>query len=508
MTTKVVSTLKYLLVFSITFFTIISCEKEIESIGIGLIDNDKFSGNKIISEVISTHENVERVPGNGLQQYLLGLYADDEFGSLKASIVGQLLLPATGENYDYGTNGAIDSVIINIPYQSTRELESYAGGQPKFSIDSVMGDKDEAFKINVYELKTFLNSLDPFDPSKNVIYYSDKDFQKGSALLFSGDFKINQDDTVSVIKRYLNDGVTVYDRDTIKEDNIQPTIKLPLNEQLIKQLFVDNASNAEFDSNENFIHFFRGLFIEAEALTSDKSHLISLNLLGSKMTIYYSNDQDELADQDLNGNGVNGEQGVRTSHLYNFSFGALKSNILERDYTNSKQSGDDRLYVQGAAGSIATVELLSNENLVELQSNNWLIKDANLVFYVDQSASSNIVPEQLFIYNYDENLQIRDMLSEGLGAIGGVLERDEEGNPYRYTFKITDYISELLKSDDPVDLAKIGLKVYNPTDLPITLSDINILDFSWNPKGVVLFDHSASAGDKRIKLEILYTELN
>ena len=256
MTTKVVSTLKYLLVFSITFFTIISCEKEIESIGIGLIDNDKFSGNKIISEVISTHENVERVPGNGLQQYLLGLYADDEFGSLKASIVGQLLLPATGENYDYGTNGAIDSVIINIPYQSTRELESYAGGQPKFSIDSVMGDKDEAFKINVYELKTFLNSLDPFDPSKNVIYYSDKDFQKGSALLFSGDFKINQDDTVSVIKRYLNDGVTVYDRDTIKEDNIQPTIKLPLNEQLIKQLFVDNASNAEFDSNENFIHSF------------------------------------------------------------------------------------------------------------------------------------------------------------------------------------------------------------------------------------------------------------
>ena len=130
------------------------------------------------------------------------------------------------------------------------------------------------------------------------------------------------------------------------------------------------------------------------------------------------------------------------------------------------------------------------------------------MFYVDQNASSNIVPEQLFIYNFDENLQIRDMLSEGLGAIDGILERDEDGNPYRYTFKITDYISELLKSDDPVDLVKIGLKVYNPTDLPITLADLGILDFSWNPKGVVLFDHSASAGDKRIKLEIFYTELN
>ena len=226
------------------------------------------------------------------------------------------------------------------------------------------------------------------------------------------------------------------------------------------------------------------------------------------MTIYYSKDQDELTDQDLNENGVNGEQGVRTSHLYNFSFGTLKSNIFKRDYTNSKQSGEDRLYVQGAAGSIATIELFSNENLVELQNNNWLITDANLVFYVDQNASSNIVPEQLFIYNYDENLQIRDMISEGLGAIGGVLERDEDGNPYRYTFKITDYISELLKPEDPADLVKLGLKVYNPTDLPLTFTDTDILDFSWNPKGVVLFDHNASAGDKRIKLEISYTELN
>ena len=95
MTTKVISTLKYVLVLSITFFTVISCEKEMESIGIGLIDNDNFSGNKITSEVITTYENVERVPGNGLQQYLLGSYADDEFGSLKASIVGQLSLPAS-----------------------------------------------------------------------------------------------------------------------------------------------------------------------------------------------------------------------------------------------------------------------------------------------------------------------------------------------------------------------------------------------------------------------------
>jgi hypothetical protein len=247
--------------------------------------------------------------------------------------------------------------------------------------------------------------------------------------------------------------------------------------------------------------------LEAEELSNDKSHLVSLDMTGAKMTIYYSKDENEGTDQDLNGNGTNGEQGVRTKHLFNFTFGSLKSNILQRDYSNSKQSGTDRLYVQGAAGSITTIDLLSNEDINELQSNNWLITDANLTFYVDQNADSNIPPEQLFLFNYDENIQIRDMLSEGLGSIGGKLERDDDGNPYRYVFRITDYISEVLKSDNPIDLVRIGLKVYNPTDSPTSISDTKIKDFSWNPKGVVLFNHNQSAGDKRIKLEISYSEL-
>ncbi len=506
MTTKVVSTLKYLGAFSLVFFTIISCEKDIESIGVNLVDNNTFSRSKIISEVLTTTENIDRVPANGVQQYLLGVYSDSEFGKLKASIVSQLTLSAVGENYNYGTNPGIDSVLLSIPYQSTRE-EDYSGGNPKFSIDSVIGDTDMAFQLNVYELKTFLNTLDPNDPSKQAIYYSDKEFQKGSTPLYSGNFKVNPDDTVAFVKRYMPDGFTVYDRDTIKEENLQPTIKIPLDENLIQQLFIDNAGDAAFDSADNFSHFFRGLYLEAEELSNDKSHLVSLNMTGAKMTIYYSKDENEDTDQDLNGNGTNGEQGVRTKHLFNFTFGSLKSNILQRDYSNSKQSGTDRLYVQGAAGSITTIDLLSNEDINELQSNNWLITDANLTFYVDQNADSNIPPEQLFLFNYDENIQIRDMLSEGLGAIGGKLERDDDGNPDRYVFRITDYISEVLKSDDPIDLVRIGLKVYNPTDSPTSISDTKIKDFSWNPKGVVLFNHNPSAGDKRIKLEISYSEL-
>ena len=77
-----------------------------------------------------------------------------------------------------------------------------------------------------------------------------------------------------------------------------------------------------------------------------------------------------------------------------------------------------------------------------------------------------------------------------------------------YIFRITDYISELLKAEEPLDLVKLGLKVYNSSDTPASIFDFTIKDFSWNPKGVVLFGNDPSFGDKRIKLEILYSEIN
>ena len=507
MAIKVVNALKYLGLFSIVFFTIISCEKEIETIGVNLVDNNNFSTNKNTSEVITTNEDILRVPASGVAQYLLGVYSDNEFGTLKGSIVSQLTLPSTGNTYNYGTNYGIDSVLMVIPYQSTKETEKYADGKPKFSIDSVIGDTNVAFQLGIYELKTFLNTLDPNDPSKPAIYYSDKEFQKGDTPFYSGNFKINPNDTVSYIKRYMPNGITSYKKDTIKATDKSPSIKIPLNENLIKQIFVDNAAGAEFQSLDNFQHYFRGFYIEAEALTSNNSHLISLDLTNAKMIIYYSKDENEGATVDLNGNKINGEQGVRTKHNFEFAFGGIKSNVLKRDLA-PHQSGENRLYVQGAAGSIATIKLFNNENLVDLQDNNWLINDANLIFYVDQNAASNIAPEQLFIYNYTENSQIVDVMTEGIDATGGKLERDDAGKPYRYVFKITDYMSRLLKTDDPLDLVEIGLKVYNPSDTPSAITDVKTREYSWTPKGVVLYGNNLSFGDKRVKLEISYSKIN
>ena len=508
MTTKVVNPLKLLSFFVLTLISFTSCENEIDSIGVGIIDNGNFDTDSFKASIISENENVERVISNNISQYLLGVYKDDEFGKLTGSVVTQLSLPLAGEAYavGYGDEVVVDSVLMHIPYQVTLNSADEDAAL-RYSLDSVFGDRDIEFDLGIYELKTFLNTLDPNDPTKTNVYYSDKEFQKGSEAFFKGAFKVNPNDTVSYIKRYEADGITVYDTDTIKDDNVAPSIKLPLNKNMVQQLFVDNAHESQFLSFEEFLRYYRGFYIEANTLTNEYAHLMSLDFADANMTIYYSNTQDEEENQDLNQNGVTGETGVRVKKNYVFPFGNLKSNILERDYSMEKASGTDRIYVQGAAGGIAILDILSQEDLDELRSNNWLINSANLHLYVDKNASSSIIPEQLYLFNYDEQKQLTDIFTEGIPAVGGFLERDDEGEPVRYTFRITDYVSNLLVSEDPETLVRLGLKVYNPTDVPANSSDVSIKEYSWNPQGVVLFDHSESAGDKKLSLEIFYTEL-
>ena len=265
MTTNVVTVFKYLGLCLGVFFIVLSCENEIETVGVNLVDTKKFSTDILISEVLATSENIDRVPTDQVFQYLLGVYADPEFGKMEASIISQMSLLNAGF-YDYGENGVIDSVIVDIPYEAT-QIENYSDGKPQFTLDSIIGDTTAEFQLNVFELKTFLNTLNPEDPSKNAIYYSDKEYLKGNEPLYSGGFKVNANDTVAYIKRRNLDG-TVYYTDTIKAESLSPSIKIPLNKNMIKEIFIDNADGSEFSDFDNFTHYFRGLYIEAKEFGS------------------------------------------------------------------------------------------------------------------------------------------------------------------------------------------------------------------------------------------------
>ena len=519
------------------FFAISACERDIENIGVDLIDNGAFKVGDTLIEVVAYNVNIEssRVDNNSRDASplpLLGVNRNPNFGYMKADMITQITLPKLG--VDFGDNPVIDLVVLDISYFSTKDSLQNAYNQdtgeeildpdgnnirvPSFTIDSIYGNKDIPFQIRVNELETFLNVLDPQDPSKRMAYYSDKEFQKGYELFF-GDIKPNRNDTVLYVeRRYLDDDPsTVDDIDTIKADNASPSMKFILDKQFFKTRFVDEQNSPHFDSNENFVHYFKGIAIEAMGMDGS---LMNLPSVQTKITIYYTQDEikNEAEGEDLDGDGITGEEGVsvRSKKLMNFNAGGTRAGNYTRDYSGSLAEnalmnpdidhGETKLYVQGAAGSNVMINLFTPQSLQELRDKNYLINEANLVLKIDNSLQRGELPNQLFIYRYDDNTILEDLRINGFDVFGGQLIYDDDGEPDYYKFRISSYITKLL--DDPDQGPEpLVLKTFNATDTPnFKEQDSLVKDYSYIPKGVILYGNLPESDSKRLKLQIFYSK--
>ena len=546
---KFISISKHLILGVGIVVGIISCENEIKNTGVDLVNNDIFHTEEYVSEVTAYNSNIVQNQTNGLATQLLGTQHDANFGKLKAAIVTQLLLPV--KSPDYGAEAVIDSIILDIPFSVTSDGTDDLG-KPKFNYDQVWTSGNAKFQLNVFELGTYLNSNDLDDPTKAKKYFSDDVFIKNQSL-FSGEVSPSLIDTMMVIKRYkypnypsLTDPI-VYKLDTIiAAGGVAPSLKIPLDETVFKDLFQDYASGSEFASQANFQHHFKGLYLEAlEAADLDDAALLSLDLVKASVKIYYSNttEEDEGEDEDLNGNDVTGETAVTVHNPELFSYplsinvpqtggGGVKVNLFERDYTGSNiqnylanpntTDGEDKLFLCGATGSNVVLKLFGDDNdgngipddLDYLRTKEWLINDAILTFYIDETNVSEDTVASLFVYSIgnEENTQIYNSYK---GGMGGLLETDgdeDDPQPVKYSIHIVDYITEIMNPNTDLELSEIGIKTMEITDLPpagaTEDTDTTLSTYSNNHKGVVVKGNLPSSEEKRIKLEIFYSEKN
>jgi hypothetical protein len=534
---KLVVALKYLSVSITIFLVVLSCEKDFKNIGVDLVDNDIFSALIETSEIVAYSVNVEKTQTNDLGTYLLGVQNDNVFGKIEASFVSQIALPET--NPDYGKNAVIDSVIVDIPYTATLDgTQTSTDTQekvPNFKLDSIWSSGNRKIQLNIFQLGTFLNTTDPEDPKETKKYFSNDTFIKTNPdnPLYSDVFSPNKNDTMFVLKRYKYPDYPdlsnreLYKTDTIKEKIPFPSIKIPFDNDVIKALFQDNVSSVDFASNANFQYYFRGLYFESTEYSASGFSMMNLDISKAKMIIYYSNDiqKDESTDQDLNGNGINGESDVwvRTPQSFIFPFSGVKANIFSRDIIGSSfdtylntvdnEVGGEVIFVQGASGAQTVLKLFDDDKLEELRTKNWLINDAKLTVYVDDNYTTNWLPQRLYLYsiNEEENIQIRDAMPQSLQGIGGYLEKSSNTSPDKYIFYISDYITELLKPDSELKLKDFGIKVFDPNDTPnpqLGNRDTILKPYDSNPKGIALKGNLPISDNYRIKLEIFYSKKN
>ena len=544
---KFLRLLKYLGAVTGVLLAVISCEKDFKNVGVDIVDNNLFTtGRYDVENITSYGVNIDKNKTNRLDSYLLGTYEDANFGTLTASVVTQLGL--TNPNPDFGSNAVIDSVLLNIPLEATLDGTQEATDPndpnetinvPNFVLDSIWNSgTDHTFNLKIFELGTYLNNLDPNDPTKINKYYSDDSFLK-LGQLYNANIYPDRNDTIMVIKRrkYADDNLIPAERVIFKYDTIvnaekKPSIKIPFDNETFKTRFQDMSASTEFASNADFQHYFRGLFLEASN-TGNGTSLLSLKLSQASFTIYYSETsfQDEDEGVDLDGNGITGETNVAVGEgkSLDFPLRNILVNLYDRDYSGfpienylnnpNTTQGSDKLYISGAAGSDAVIHLFGEDTntnnipdeLEILRTHQWLINDAKLYLYVNSDNTGNPVPERLYLYKIDSNgdaYQTYDALTLGSDLLGGRLVKDSDGNPDYYLFHITNYISEVIQSDTEVPITDFGVKTFVQNDVPLQTTDSIMREYNDNFKNIILNGNLPVAADRRIKLEIYYSEKN
>lgn len=186
-----------LLIF-LSFLAIISCEKEFTDLGSGVVSNTKFETNFEVMDIVIENSPITRIQSDNISrelgQYLIGIYNSADYEKLEASMVSQLQVNSVF-NLVQNTYGAdttvistIDTAFIKLPFQVNVENND---GDINVELDSIIGDTSIPFHLNVYQSGTYMNRLDPTDPSKLNTFFSDLNYQKVGDILNAERFSIS-----------------------------------------------------------------------------------------------------------------------------------------------------------------------------------------------------------------------------------------------------------------------------------------------------------------------------
>lgn len=534
--------LKNLFILVILTTVFVACDKDFISLDSDISGENNFGVSDKKYEVIAYNNKLGPVQTNGLPSNLFGVYKDFVYGNSTAHIVTQLSPTVMDPKFPEKTT--LDSVVLTIPYFShSMGIEK---GVTAYKLDSVFGDAPINFKI--YENTYFLRNFDPSSgfntPQK---YYSDRSLSttsqiplpslQGTELLSITNFKPSNKE----IKLKKGEDSTL----------LAPAMRFKMDTLFWKNKIILKGGSAELSNVNNFQNYFRGVYFEAQAIDNNGSMmLLDLASANANITLYYSSPSTGTDDERVQGS-------------YRLNFANDKINFFDNDFTlaipdGNPTTGDEKLYLKGGQGSMAVINLFGGTDvdndagtLTEFESfkNDFvetdaagkfvkakrLVNEANLVFWVDQALTQGQEPDRIYIYDtknktilIDYNFDSTDPVNPNDSKINhlGKLQRvsdDKNAQGVKYKIKITEHIKNLLLKDSSnvslgltvsinvnAELNNEGLpraqnSIQSPNGSPAkTLPVSDIL----SPKGTVLYGNKVNDDNKKLYLEIFYTEPN
>ena len=531
-------------VFIISF----SCDNEFSEIGTGIVGVPDFEIQNTNYPIKTYNKKITPFESNKLENDLLGYYYDPVFGGSNVNFVGQMR--PTNYAPNFGDNTVLDSVILTIPFSSnsttTDEITTY-------ELDSVYGSSP--IKLSVFKNDFLLRNFDPgagIDDAQK--YYSNGSLDSGqliepslleSQLLYYDGNYFPSSETIEI---------GVYNEET--EDfeltsTLNPSLRLhlynnPLNlsppEGFWEDMFFEREDDDVLQTENNFYNYFRGLYFKAESITGTECHMMQLDLNsgGANLMFYYTYDQTITVD------GVDETSSVQGN--YELTFSGNRVNIFENNFTPSilqnindtstDSEGDDLLYLKGGEGSMAVIELFTEDEIGSTQedylnefrdltdgqvSAKRLVNEAFLEFYVEETLSNSDTPNRLFIYDIDNNIPLADYFfdqtvnassadSKYAHLVPLATETNSEGvEQKKYKIRLTEHINNIILNDSTN--VKLGLVVSSNVGAVRSrnFQDDNEVESIpsgtvLSPKSVILHGNTSLNSEISPKLNIYYTD--
>ena len=532
------------------FISIISCQEDFNTIGVDIIGDDHLLTELDDTKtVIAYSRKLAPVQTNIIPVSQLGVFNDNTYGKSNVSYITQLLMNVPNVVFadSLGQEVFLDSVVLYMPYfnDATTDDEDIT----TYTLDSVYGS--DPINISMYESNYFLRDTDPNSNFQDTqLYYSNQGPLFESNLLQNDLFIEIEDFVPSKEGHIITTHVTGDDGEVaIDTTTIAPGIRVPLSNDFFQEKILDKEGDPVLSNNNVFKDYFRGLYFKVNSNT-DNGSLFIFNPELSKVTLYYNFLRKRT---DASGNDVLDEYGniiIDTIYEeYVLSFAGQNLNVFENELSPDIASaienpnvaeGDELLYVRGGDGIITVIDLFGDDvddngvadELEVLRDKEWIINDAKLKFYIDQSkvTGGETEPERLTVYNINNNTVLADYFldptsadpdpNEAITKHMGRIERDSDKNGVSFEINITHHISNLINKDSTN--VSLGLM----TSQNVLLNGFQKLDTLQSPnqnlptiktvqrssvlshEGTVLFGNNTLNEEKKLILEIRYTEPN
>ena len=415
---------------------------------------------------------------------------------------------------------------------------AYDSENSVYDIDSIYGNRNSEFTLQVHELTYYLNDYDPLTNfQSSQIYYSNRDYYTEGfvgATLFDGRIKLNFDE----IRFYYNEDdpdTPDIDETTQVENRLTPRLRIPLDPNFFQEKLIDLEGTESLLSEISYQKDMRGLIIRTENFSDDLYMLLDIQNAEIKISYEFKDNNTQGTLEDLTDDTIeilerNFSLGLGGAFLNVLNNEVFESSINKRIADSKNNIPTDKLFIQSSRLH-GKIRLFSNEDpnvneqLNSIRDENLLVNQANLIFHVDPEVPfEQYNAQRLYLFNLNNGAPMIDYFSDGStsnfgtnankGVFGGKLELDENGNPSQYKFNITNHISNIIRNDSlNYDL---GMTVTANIDTPSIIRAINQdedqeirypLASTLNPLGTVLIgSHPDSLQfDKRVRLELIYS---